>query len=375
MSKATDRLPRFVWNGQTLDLEAPLAAISYEMAPVAGSTIAPSGLRATLTERIERVCTMTTGALSPDEVVQLERMLVEWAALGEQVEVFVDRMLRAAWTFEGDTKDQNRGNPFRLAHAAPAASTFAFPALTKGHGLTLPSAGILRAALISDLSGGAGNAFLSAAEGTLVLAFKPSWAAADGVEHVILDTAEESDYGRNRLRIVKRANDKLYVIYTGSNGASTMLEHTPSWTADTEHTLMVQWKGLSDLKASLDGVAITTTKYMIRYGGSGLKYGSANKYGALAGGAAGNETVMTIAPTGVSLGSDLLGVQARAAGVYGLLVLYQAAYGLPDVLKDFHIAQRTYYPKGEFIDAVFRPVRITPARELHVYQFRIRDGR
>lgn len=373
MSKATDRLPRFVWNGQTVDLEAPLAAITYEMAPVAGSTIAASGLRATLTERIERVCTMTTGALSPDEVVQLERMLVEWAALGEQVEVFVDRMLRAAWTFEGDTKDQNRGNPFRLAHAAPAASTFAFPALTRGHGLTLPSAGVLRAALASDLAGGSSNPFLSAAEGTLVLAVKPDWAAGS-TERVFLDCVVGSDLSRNRLTLRQRSDGKLQFIYAGGNGAETILEVTPAWSANTEHVLLAQWKALGDLKLRLDDTVITTQRFPLVAGGGQIA-GTGLIAGQTSGTPNGVEQVLSAAPDRAALGTDDAGLSGRATGVYGLLVLYQAAYGLPDVLKDFHIPTRTYYPRGEFVDAVFRPVRLTPARELHVYQFRIRDGR
>jgi hypothetical protein len=240
----------------------------------------------------------------------------------------------------------------------------------------MPTTGPLRASLISALPGGSGNFFFSPTGGTLVLAFRAGFAGNDGGEHILIDCAAwGGDIGRNRLLVKKRADNFLHVIHYGANSGATALEQLVTWAADTEHVLMVQWGAdLTSLSAKLDGVLLAGVNYYHRYG-STRKYGDGLKYGDKSGTPSGAEQVMAGSPTAVMLGTDLAQTAGRFSGAFGALSLYSVAYGLPSVLERYAHPMRTYYPRGEFIDAVFRPIRAQPGAEHYYYTLRIRDGR
>lgn len=366
----TARMARFVYDGKTIDLPDPLTAILYEDTPIVGANTVASGKREVLWERDEEVCVITTEPAIPEVHSRIRRMLKEWAGHGEQVEVYIDRQLRAYWGFEDDAYDNNRGNPFRSSEPAT------FTDLVRGGGINLPATGVLQAHLVSQLEGGSGNGFFQAGDGTLVFYFKPAFAGNDGLEHVLIDCVVDSNHGKNRLLIKKRVDNALHVIGYGANGAATVRTQNVAWAADTEHTMMVQWgDSTADFRASLDGAEITTSAAFYRYGNS-RKYGSSTKYGQVASASpVGNEQIFDANPTTICLGSDVTMTMRRSTGVMGALSLYSVSYGLPTILGRFAHPHRTYYPKGEFIDATFRPVRVAAGGELYYYTMRIRDGR
>lgn len=372
--KPTWRYPRFVWNGITTDFEDPLAsAPPPESSPVAGTGITASGRREVVTERDERGVVLVTNPMPAEDCAEFQRFIEEWASQGRQFECYVDRVLRAWWGFDDYTPyDNNRANHFELANHPGSALSYA--TLTRGKGVTLPAAGVLRAALISRLAGGSGNEFLAADEGTLVLQVKPDWAFADGAEHVLLDCAIEGAEWKNRVRLVKRADNVLHFVYAGSNGAETIVEAIPAWDANTEHTLMAQWKALADLKLRVDDTISTTKRYPLvadasRIAGTGLIAGQTS------GVANGVETTMDNNPELATLGTDLAGQHGRGTGVYGMLACYTAALELPDLWRTFSYPWRSYFAKAELVDPSYRATRTQDGQELFRYQLRIRDGR
>ena len=371
--RPTFRYARIVWNGRTIDFDDPLQeATPPETSPVAGSSTTAGGVRSTLTERLERGVVIVTPQMKPHMCAEIQRFVEEWGAEGEQFECYVDRILRAWWGFDdGTLYDNNRGNAFDW-HDNPGTA-LAYTTLTEGRGFTMPSTGWLRAALVSQLAGGSGNEFFSASEGTLVVQFKPDWAFADSAEHVLVDCGIETAQWKNRLRLVKRADNVLHLTYAGSNGAETIVEAVPAWNANTEHTVMAQWKALTDLKLRVDDTTYTTKKYPIvadaaRVAGTGLLAGQ------VGGVPNGVELAMDDAPEALALGTDLAG-RGRATGVMGMLALYTAALELPNVWKTHEHPWRTYYPKGELVDAAYRAIRVGFGTERYQYQFRIRDGK
>ncbi len=371
------RYSRFIWNGRTLDIADPLTSISYEDTPIVGANVTASGKREVLHERDEEVCVLTFEPMVPEIFDRLRRMLREWASRGEQVEVYIDRTLRAYWGFEdGDVFDNNRGNPFR------AMGDLTFAELTHGGGVTMPLSGPLQAALVSGLSGGSSNRFLSPDEGTLVLNVRPDYASNDGQEHVWFDAMDPADGGwRNRLTIVKRGNDvssgnhddQVIVSYAGANGAETSIPCAHTWAVGDELTVMVQWRQLSDLRVRINDTVYTTRRWPVSP--TGFLAGSGLIAGTLSNSPLGAEQIMAASPTRASLGTDDNGLRGRGTGVYGALSLYTVAYGTPDMLKSYAHPLRTYYPKGEFIDATFRPLRSQAGGERYYYTLRIRDGR
>lgn len=374
----TARLPRFIWDGHTLDVPDPLTAIGYEDTPIVGANTTASGKREVLHERDEHVCALTFEPMVPEIFARLQRMLREWAGRGEQVEVYIDRQIRACWGFEdGDAEDNNHGNPFR------AVGALTFAELLHGGGVQLPATGTLQAALVCALPGGSGNLFFSPSEGTLVLHLRPDYASTDGQERVWLDCALVADGGwRNRLSVIKRGNDvssgnddnRVIVAYAGANGAESVIPCAHTWAASDELTVMVQWKALTDLRVRINDTVYTTKKYPIVASG-GLTAGASVIAGTLGGTPNGTEQLMDASPTRVSLGTEDEGRLGRGTGVYGALSFYTVAYGTPDILKAFTYPHRSYYPKGEFIDARFTPLRAAAGGELYYYTLRIRDGR
>jgi hypothetical protein len=371
------RMARFIWNGKTLDIPDPLRAITYEDTPIVGANTTASGLREVLHERNEEVCILSLEELVPEIFGRLQRMLREWAGRGEQLEVYIDRQLRAYWGFEdGDAYDNNRGNAFR------ASDAISYAELTRGGGVTMPSSGTLQASLVCALPGGSGNFFFSKDEGTLVLLLRPDYANTDGAEHVWVDCVVAGDGGwRNRLSIIKRGNDtssgnddnEVIVSYVGSNGSETVISAPHAWSSGDELVVQVQWKALTDLRLRINDTVYTTKKYPIVSGGATAGAGTIS--GTLGGTPNGSEAVMDASPTRISLGTEDTGLLGRGTGVYGALSFYTVAYGTPDILKTFAHPMRTYYPRGEFIDAGFRPLRSAAAGELYYYTLRIRDGR
>lgn len=374
----TSRYARFVWAGHTLDIPDPLTAIGYEDTPIVGANTVASGKREVLHERDEHVCALTFEPMVPEMFARMQRMLREHGGRGEQAEVYIDRQMRASWGFEdGDAEDNNHGNPFRAAEA------LAFTELVRGGGVTMPAVGTLQASLISALPGGSGNVFFSDDEGTIVLLLKPDYASTDGAEHVWLDCVVAGAGGyRNRLSIIKRGNDvsggnddnEVIVAYAGANGAESVIAAPHTWAANDELILMVQWKALTDLRLRINDTVYTTKKYPIVASGS-LLAGASVIAGTLGATPNGTEQLMDAAPTRLSLGTEDEGRLGRGTGVYGALTIYAVSYGTPDILKTFTYPHRSYYPKGEFIDARFTPLRSQAGGELYYYTLRIRDGR
>ncbi len=374
---------RIIWNGLTLDLEEPLAQRDPQYRPSAGSSVTTSGVREVLFERMEYYCTITTPLLYPEKAAIVERMLREWLGQGKQAEVYLDRALRAFWGFDDDTvEDNNHGNPFRRSGGL-LTDGYTYADLAAGRGVNVPTVGLCRARLVSELAGGSGNQFFGSAGGTLAYGFKPDYASDDSAEHVLLDAFVDGDLWRNRLTVKKRPDNLLHIIYADQNGAETILEANVAtgqplkWLANTEHALLVQWGATSDFAASLDGTAISTKKYPIvadvaRLAGTGLVAGQISGTTPL-----GTETVMSAGPTLASLAQDASGLEGRGTGVVGHLSLFAAVYSpaLPTALSTYFMPWRTYFPKGELIAAMFQPVRASLGRDFMRYQLQVRDGR
>lgn len=368
--KATMRYLRFVYNGITVEVGDPLAHVDYADVPVAGLNQTASGKREALFERMERQVLLTTGFLSSLEARQIERMILEWAGRGKQFECYVDRTLSAWWGFDEDSAvDNNGGNPF-----TPSTESLTYVILTEGKGVNIPSAGTLIASLISTLTGGGSNAFFSITEGSFVLQFKPNWAFGDSQEHVFFDCVVGiTALGKNRLELKKRADNVLHFRYIDRNGMETVIEATPTWSANDEVTILGQWKTLTDLQVKVGTTLYTTRKYPIvasasRIAGTGLVSGQVSATPN------GGETTMDVAPTACALGTNYLGIGGRATGACGMFALYRAAYGLPVALGTYQYPWRTYYPMAELADLKAARLRPLPPRELHVYQIRIREG-
>jgi len=384
--RPTARYPRFVWNGITVDLMDALQMAVPDSTPIGARNVTESGKPETVLTRLDRQWTILTSHLDAVGCEEMRRFLEDWAELGEPFEFHLDRFLRAFWGFEGHGGDNNTANPFGNTYQdAPSnnpngvALTFAAMA-DGGQGVQVPSAvrQALRAQLVSRLDGGSANAFMVVGTegGIMALVIKPDWAFADGLEHVLVDAVVPNALGANRLQLVKRAGNKLYLVYFGGNGGETMIDATPaSWSANTEHTILCQWGALADLKVKVDGTLFTTKKYVQRYG-STIKYSATHKYGELAGGASGNEQVWSAAPTRMTLGVDDQVLGGRATGLVGMIALYRGLYDglLNDRLGTFQHPWKSYFPKGEVIGGPYRPQRVSVARELYTYQLAIRDG-
>lgn len=366
--QATARYPRLVYDGKTIDIAHPLTAVLYEDVPVAGANVSTSGVREVLAERVDKYCTMQV-LCRPVIARAIQRMIRDWTATGKRVELYVDRFLRAWWGFDEDAAtDSNGGNAF----TASAGGTLTYAALTEGKGINVPTSGRLSASLVSTLAGGAGNVFLLAAEGTLALQFKPSWAGNDGAEHVLLDCLTPGTPSKNRLTLKKRASNVLHFTLAGANGAEVGVELAVTFGASTEQTMLAEWDGAT-VKMRLGAAAVVSTlRFPIvaaasRIAGTGLLSGQTSPT------ANGIEQSMDAAPSIVVLGSDYDAALGRATGVCGMLAVYQAAYGLPDSLGTYQHPWRTYYPTAELDLAAYAPGRLMPSREISAYQLRFRE--
>jgi hypothetical protein len=374
----TARYARIVWDGQTVDFNDPLQADVPEFDPALGGSIAETvGSREALAMRVDEVKTIITSPLRGFDAARVERWLRENALLGRQCEFYITRTLRAWWGFDDDTAlDNNRGNEFRNGLWTGSALAYADVAL--GRGVTLPSAGILQASLVSTLPGGSGNSFFGPTEGDLVLVVKPDYAGNDGAEHLLLDCCVATATGKNRLRIVKRSDNVLAISYFDSTTQTSVLELAVTWNANTEHTLLIEWGATNAaFRAMLDGAEIVTRRYPKWRSGNGVLCGNGAKSGETQAGASGSETVMSASPDTVVLGSDPGGLGGRGSGTYGMLAVYRATFAaaLPSALTTFYYPWRSYFPKGELADPKAGAVRVATRGELHLYQLRIRDGR
>jgi hypothetical protein len=372
--RPTFRYPRLVWNGITIDFGDPAQTVDpTELTAVASAAITGLGQRTVLYERSERYVTVVSTVMEAVDCPLMERFFAEWANLGKQFELYTDRILRAWWGFDDQTTyDNNRGNQVLLGNAVDTPFTYA--AMARGQGLVLPGSGVMRAALLCGLPGGNGNAFVGPDEGTLVLQFKPSWAANDNAEHVLLDVYADTARWKNRLRLVKRVDNLLHFVYVDRNGAETIIEAVPVWGANTEHTIIAQWKALADLSFKLDGVLVNTKKYPLVAGG-GVIAGNGVIAGTVSGVANGVETTMNASPDTMAMGTYGDGQGGRGSGTYGMLALYSAALGLPTLWTTYEHPWRSYIPKAELVDATYHAARPISGRELYQYNLRVREGR
>lgn len=367
--QATARYPRLVYDGKTIDIAHPLTGVLYEDVPIAGANVSTSGAREVLAERVDKYCTLQV-LCRPVIARAIQRMIRDWTATGKQVELYVDRYLRAWWGFDEDAAaDNNGGNAF----AASAGGALTYAALIEGKGINVPTTGRLSASLLSTLAGGAGNVFLLAAEGSLVIQFKPPWAGADGAEHVLLDCLMPSTPSKNRLTLKKRADNILHFTLAGGNGAEVGVELAVTFAASIEQTILVEWDGTTVKLRLGSAAAVSTLRYPIvaaaaRIAGTGLLSGQTSTT------ANGTEQAMDAAPSTVVVGSDYDAVLGRATGVCGMLAVYQAAYGAPEALGSYQHPWRTYYPTAELDLAAYAPGRPIPSREISAYQLRFREA-
>lgn len=383
--RPTFKYSRFVWDGNTFDVPDALISATPETSPVVGSAIAASGRRQTVYEHTETAITIVTPIMDAVATDQLERFFREWGQQGNQFEYYLDTHLRAYWGFQQHLKDNNLDNPLRIqdGYGIEQSDTPAYVALTLGYAVTVPTATkrALQASLISARN--ADNTFVSATAsegGIAALLFKPTWAQTDSAEHYLLDMAIPGSLSGNRIRIVKQADNKTVLLYTGASGGQIVVASTTGWAANDEVTILAQWGGVNEFGAlvtldlSVQGVTISTRTYTKTYGGGKL-YGTGLKYGDTSGAPSGSEGTITAALTRATLGIDDLILCGRLVGSVGLFTLYRGLYGtLDNVLGSFRYPWRTYYPLAELADPAFRAVRFTPSRELFTYQLRIRDG-
>ena len=371
--RPTFRYSRIVYNGITLDFEDPTQRADPQDVPVASSNISQSGVREVLFDRMERAVAVLTPMMDASGADALWRFIEEWGGQGEQFEFYVDTTLRAFWGFEQHGVDNNRENAIVVGSANlpltnDTGTALSYVALSEGHGVTVPSSNALRASLVS-----ASNSFVGTEGGTCVIFFKPDWAFADSAEHVIWDMVVDGALGANRLRLVKRADNLLHFVYIGSNGGDTIIEATSlGWSANSEHTVMVQWGALADLKMKVDGTLYTTKKYTTP--ANAVLAGGGTICGTVTGVPSGSETTINASPTRLTLGVDDLVLGGRSTGSIGLFAIYRAVYDLPTILATYRQPFRDYYPRAELVDASFSPTRVTSGRELYTFALKIRDG-
>ena len=100
-----------------------------------------------------------------------------------------------------------------------------------------------------------GDGNLVAAAGSVIIAFKPTWAGNDGVSHALLDSYP---VGSSYLRLYKDANSSMYlVIVDASAGVKTCSIDASGLPANTPAKFGCRWNG-GALKVWLNAASSTT---------------------------------------------------------------------------------------------------------------------
>lgn len=348
--RAATLYPRIIWNGTTLDLHGLVGGpdgaavgarvLKPDLAAIRSDRIAQfTARRETVFGHLEKQVTLTLSHVPGWKLVEIKRFLEEWGLPGKQFEFYLDRFQGAALEFEGTLKDQQ-------GTAGTFTGTSSFETATFGRGLRLDAGEFLDfpTAPVSQ------QPSLIAAEGILILVFKPSFAGGDAAEHQIANMVT----GLGRWALRKKTTNTLSMLVADSGSAVRESEIAVSWVANSEQKIVGKWKDASSIEIWLNGV----------------------KGGAPIG--AGTGIVVTPLPTNLRMGADETGT-TQSNGLYDRLGFFTRAFDLNasivQVLTDDYFPYwKNYMNKGELVDARVVPARPFAMRELYEITLTIRQG-
>jgi hypothetical protein len=269
---------------------------------------------------------------------RIKTLLETHANKGKQFELLVNRFQGAVFEFDGVLTDENR----TAATYTPGSAAYATSPFDKA--LTIAAADHVEISRVP-----ATNApRLVAAEGSVLILVKPTWAGNDGVLHTLLDCGGAT---ANRLRIRKTVANALELEVLDNAAGSKKVAAAVSWSAGTWQHIIGIYRTDGTLELWLNETQVGTV--------TGAGTGILNSLGAT-----------------IFLASDTAGAD-RAAGDYERVALYTRGYTINSrmaaVLKEAVTRDRNYYATAELIQPT-SPVRIDPRVELYQMPLVIRKG-